>query len=475
VSNENNSRLIFIKAVLWTILGLATAVVAIRFLKGLGATTALTDSTPWGLWIGFDVMAGVALAAGGFVIAAAVYIFRLERYHPLVRPAILTAFLGYVAVVFGLLVDLGKPWNLWRPIFYWQTDSPLFEVAWCVMLYSTVLALEFAPVVFEGLRWEKPRRILRRITLALVVAGIGLSTLHQSSLGTLFLLTRDRMHPLWDTPLQPLLFLISAIALGLSMIAVEGMATSWLYRRKPEWHLIRGLTKAAAVILAVYVAIRLGDLAVRDQFRFITEGSWASTLFLVEILMSVVVPGLLFSLPSTRNRPGALATGALLCVSGFVLHRADIGGLAHMSITGDNYLPALTELTVSLGVVSLLALIFLFLVERFPVWEETPVVPEHFTPPMRDPVAGTYFGRHWFGRAQLCALSWVTGVVIGVIMLEITIAGAGDPMERPVRRVRPITIERSEIAGMERRRTYLRSSSTGTARGPSSCSSTRPT
>ena len=190
-----------LKFALWMVTGLAAAVATARFLFGLGATTNLTDANPWGLWIGFDVMSGVALAAGGFVITATVYIFKLERFHAIVRPAVLTAFLGYAAVAAGLLFDLGLPWNIWHMIVFWNPHSPLFEVGWCVMLYLTVLSLEFFPVPAEEFSaLAKARRLLIKLRLPLVIAGIGLSTLHQSSLGSLFLIMPYRLHPLWYSP-----------------------------------------------------------------------------------------------------------------------------------------------------------------------------------------------------------------------------------------------------------------------------------
>jgi Ni/Fe-hydrogenase subunit HybB-like protein len=447
VSTVHNTRVIITKAILWLLLGAATAIAVSRFARGLGATTALTDATPWGLWIGFDVLSGVALAAGGFVIAATVYIFHLDRYHGLVRPAVLTAFLGYVAVALGLLADLGRPWNIWRMILFWQPESPLFEVGWCVMLYLTVLALEFVPVVFEGLQWIKALRIMRHFTLALVIVGIGLSTLHQSSLGTLFLLARDRMHPLWYSPILPLLFFVSAVALGLMMVATESTVTSWLYRREGEWPLLRGLTRAAAVVLGVYLLLRIGDLAVRGQLVRFLDSGWLSVLFVVEIGLSVGVPLVLFTLPGTSTTRWAVAVGSFSGVVGFVLHRADVGGITHMAVTGQLYLPALTEILISLGLVSAMALVFLFFVERFPVWEEPPEVPGHFTPPITDPVTGTYFGGEWFGRAQLAGAAWVLGVVLGVTVLEATTQGGKLPNQVSVRAPRAIAALRVERDG----------------------------
>lgn len=181
-----------LKFVLWSIFGLAAAVGLVRFIKGLGSTTNLTDSYAWGFWIGFDVMGGVALAAGGFVVTMMVYIFKREEFHPFAKPAVLTAFLGYIAVVLGLLFDLGLPWNIWHMIIFWNPHSPLFEVGWCVMLYLTVLLLEFSPVPLEPFSaYAKIRAFLIKFRLMFVILGIGLSTLHQSSLGSLFLIMRQ--------------------------------------------------------------------------------------------------------------------------------------------------------------------------------------------------------------------------------------------------------------------------------------------
>ena len=461
-----NTRVIITKAVLWLLVGAATAIAIARYVRGLGATTALTDATPWGLWIGFDVLSGVALAAGGFVIAATVYIFHLDRYHALVRPAVLTAFLGYVAVALGLMADLGRPWNIWRMIFFWQPDSPLFEVGWCVMLYLTVLALEFVPVIFEGLHWVRPLRAMRHVTLVLVIAGIGLSTLHQSSLGTLFLLAQDRMHPLWYSPILPLLFFVSAIGLGLMMVATESTVTSWLYHREGEWPQLRGLTRAASVVLSVYFLVRIGDLAWRGKLGSLFIPSWFSFLFVVELGLSVVIPVILFTLPWTRRTHWGIALGSFSGVAGFVLHRADVGGITHMAVTGRPYVPALTEILISVGLVSAMALIFLFFVERFPVWEEPPPLPEHFTVPVKDPVTGSYFGGQWFGRAHLAGVAWVFGVVLGVAVLEATTQNGELPREVPVRPPRAVAALRVEQDGRPTSRLVLLEAAEATAELP---------
>jgi Ni/Fe-hydrogenase subunit HybB-like protein len=447
VNGTTNVRLMVTRLLLWAFVGAGTAVAVLRFVRGLGVTTALTDLTPWGLWIGFDVVSGVALAAGGFVIAATVHVVHLERYHGVLRPAILTAFLGYTAVVLGLLVDLGRPWNIWRMTIYWNPHSPLFEVGWCVMLYLSVLTLEFAPVVVEGLRWSRAYRFLRRLTLPLVVVGIALSTLHQSSLGTLFLINPGRIHPLWYSPLLPLLFFISAVALGLAMVTVESLVSSWLFRRDPEWPLLPGLTRAASWVLGAYFVLRLGDLAWRGQLRHAVEGSWAAALFIVEVLVSVIVPELLFNLPSTRRNRRALATGASMVVAGFVLNRATVAGIADVPMTGSSYVPALSEIAVSLSIVAAMALVFLFFVERLKVWEEPPERADHFRTAIVEPASTVRIRAPWLGGAQRAGLGWVAGVLVALAMFEMGSANGAEPRPTPVQGPEAVRVVRITAPG----------------------------
>jgi Ni/Fe-hydrogenase subunit HybB-like protein len=199
MANGQPYRLSFWKGMFYLLLSLGAVVTVVRFTQGLGAVTNLSDRFPWGLWIGFDVLCGVGLAAGGFTITAIVYLFNVKRFEPIVRPTVLTAFLGYLLVVVALLFDLGRPWNLWRPLIMWNPSSVMFEIAWCVTLYTTVLALEFSGMVFEKLGWKRAQRIQRGFTIPLVVAGVLLSTLHQSSLGALYLIVPGKLHSLWYT------------------------------------------------------------------------------------------------------------------------------------------------------------------------------------------------------------------------------------------------------------------------------------
>jgi Ni/Fe-hydrogenase subunit HybB-like protein len=433
------NRVYRLKFILWLVVGMAAAVAAARFAQGLGAVTNLSDATPWGLWVGFDVMGGVALASGGFIMTAAVYIFRLERLHGVVRPAVLTAFLGYVAVAVGLLFDLGLPWNIWHMIVFWNPHSPLFEVGWCVMLYLTVLTLEFFPVpAQEFSALARVRRILIKFRLPLVVAGIGLSTLHQSSLGSLFLIMPYRLHPLWYSPILPLLFLISAVGLGMMMVTFESHFTAWLYRRKPETEALAPLGGAARWVLLLYVATRLADLAVRGQLRYLVTLGWHMTLFWLEMSVMAIVPAILFSLPRVRRSAGGQWAATGLGVFGVVMNRIDVGGLAHLSRGNRIYLPAWTEVAISAGVVAGATLAFLFMVERFRVWEQRPADPlaDPHKLPEFDRVGMTWLGVPAIAGRTVYSLGFIFAAALGMAFLAPQPAASRGVEPQPVHRAR---------------------------------------
>ncbi len=367
------------KLVLWFILGVTAAIALTRFIYGLGVTTNLTDNTPWGFWIGFDVMGGVALAAGGFVIAAFNYIFGRKKMHAVARAAILTAFLGYLAVAIGLLFDLGLPWNIWHMVIFWNPHSPLFEVGWCVMLYLSVLTMEFAPVVLEKYPkiplLAKINKALVKVRIPIVILGIMLSTLHQSSLGSLFLAMPYKLHPLWYSPIIPIIFFFSAICLGLMMVMVESMTSAYLYRKEQEESILEDLKKYASWMLLFYLLLRFADIFYRGANVFLFDGSVVSWLFWIEILLSVVIPIIIFRIPFKKLHINILYFGALTGVIGIVFNRLNVGGLTHLnniSGIGEFYFPSLMEFVVSAGVVSAAMLCFFFFVENFKVWEKTP-------------------------------------------------------------------------------------------------------
>ncbi|HID74599.1 MAG TPA: Ni/Fe-hydrogenase cytochrome b subunit, partial [Planctomycetaceae bacterium] len=424
-------RLSSLKTVLWAFVGILGAVTVVRFLYGLGAVTNLSDFAPWGLWIAFDVMAGVALAAGGFVLAAAVYIFGLEEYRPFVRPAILTALLGYAAVAAGLVYDLGIPWHIWHPLVFWQYHSVLFEVAMCVMFYLTVLALEFAPVVLEHPWFSHPllQRIhsgLKRMTVPLVIAGIVLSTLHQSSLGSLFLITPYRLHPLWYSPIIYVLFFVSAVALGLMTVVLESLLAAFFLKHHLHLRPLSGLGLTAAAVLVLYVVLRLGDLALRGTLWSHLGGSWQSLLFVFELATSAVIPACLLLIRRVRASAAGLGLCAGLVVFGMVLNRIDVCLVAFARPETLGYFPSWMEVAVSLGIVAGGVLVFIFFVERFRVYEDVVVVrPER--EPSFDPAAVDNLMPRPLAAPRRYSL-----VAVGAAAAAVLFLPAGGPEPRPV-------------------------------------------
>jgi len=290
-----------INAIPAAILAVGIPVLIYRFRFGLGAATNLSQTSPWGLWIGLDVVSGVALAAGGYTMAATVYLFGLKKYQPMVRPAVLTGFLGYLFVVIGLLADLGSPWRLPVPVFLsFGTISVMFEVAWCVCLYSLVLAFEFLPPVFEWLGWSKAREFSIRFALPAIILGVVLSTLHQSSLGALFLMAKDKIHPLWYSPYIPIYFFISSIIAGLSMVIVESTLSHRAFHDQLDPDapvdldgITTGLARGAAIVLFSYFFLKLQGFI--DGWRWDLLPTKYGAWFLVEMLGFVLAPALLFA------------------------------------------------------------------------------------------------------------------------------------------------------------------------------------
>jgi len=363
-------RLNITKNILWMLTGFAFIVAVARLIQGLGATTALTDVTSWGIWIGFDVMGGVALAAGGFVIAGMVYIFHLQDFRPLLRSTVLTAFLGYLAVIVGLTLDIGRPWMIWSPTLHWQIHSPLFEVAWCVMLYTTVLALEFAPTVFEKFaRTQKVFQFLRRLTIPLVILGIMLSTMHQSTLGTLFVIMPFRVYPLWYTPWLPLLFFVSAVTLGMAMVIGESIVSGWLFHRELERLLLERIARGLQYGSILYFALILADLSLYGKLPLLFRNSWESILYGVEILISALLPAVLLSIARVRSSLAGLGMSAAMVVVGFIMNRVNLAILSMIPTTGSGYFPSWMEVAITLALVSTGFFIFAMAIRYLPIFE----------------------------------------------------------------------------------------------------------
>ena len=361
-------KLTFWKVVLGIILLAGAYATVLRFTQGLGASTHLSDAFPWGLWIGFDVMCGVMLAAGGFTLTATVYIFNLKTFKPIVRPTVLTAFLGYALVVVALLFDLGRGYRIWHPLVMWNPHSVMFEVAWCVTLYTTVLALEFAQVIFERLHFEKLLRIQRRITIPLVIAGVMLSTLHQSSLGSLYLIVPDKLYPYWYTPILPLLFFVSAICVGLAMTIFESSMSARHFGKQLEMPLLTSLGRALLVGLIVYSVLRFQDLFDRGAYKLLAHANYETGLFLVEIVLGLILPIVLLLIPKVRESSGGLYLSSVLVVLGFVTNRMNVAITGMEASAGVHYFPKWTEWAVTASIIGVGFALFALAVKYLPIF-----------------------------------------------------------------------------------------------------------
>jgi len=358
-----------------------------RFLFGIGAVTNLNNQYPWGIWIGIDVAAGVALAAGGFTTAALGHVMHREQYHAVVRPALLTAMLGYTMVAVGVSIDIGRYYYIWHPLVMWNGSSALFEVGICVMIYMSVLYIEFIPVVTERfigrvdlpgalarlnapldrlLRWTD--RTLDRMMFIFIIAGVVLSTLHQSSLGTLMVIAGPKMHPLWQTPILPLLFLLSAVSVGFPMVIFESLLASRSFGLKPEMDVLGRLGRMVAPLLGIYLAFKLGDLFIRETFVYLKTVSTVSVMYIIELLFGVVIPLRMFLSPAVQKSPALLFTAAALVVGGVALNRIDSFVVAYTPpyATG-SYYPSIGEISVTVGFISILVLLYRAIVLIFPV------------------------------------------------------------------------------------------------------------
>jgi Ni/Fe-hydrogenase subunit HybB-like protein len=364
------------------ILAVGIPVIVYRFVYGLGASTNLTQSSPWGIWIGFDVLAGVALAAGGYTMSVAVYVFGVEKYRPVVRPALLTGFLGYFFVVVGLLADLGSPWRLPVPIFLSHgTMSVMFEVAWCVALYLSLLAFEFLPPLFEWLGLSKARAFVVSLAVPATIAGVMLSTLHQSSLGALFLLAEGKMHPLWYSSYIPVFFFVSSIVAGLSMVIVESGLSHRAFHDQldPKKHVdidgvTLGLGRGAAIVLFAYFFLKLQGLVASERWDLLPTayGAW----FGFEMLGFVLAPALLLGWASRTKRVTVVRWVAAWTVLGVVVNRLNIAVVSVNWSRPAPYYPSWMEVWVSLTIVTIGVLMFRWIVNRMPVLREHPDYPQ---------------------------------------------------------------------------------------------------
>ena len=350
-----------------------------RLFVGLGPATAMTDAHPWGLWIAFDVVVGTALATGGYAMALLVYVLNRGHYHPLVRSAMLTSALGYSFGVIGVTLDLGRFWAVWKvPIFFWHwnLNSVLLEVGLCIALYVAVLWIEVSPSFLE--RWARgdpgPLQRLARRTLPplktampwLIALGLLLPTMHQSSLGSLMLLADQKLHPLWQTPLLPLLFLVSCLAMGFATVVMESTVSAAAFRRPNDTRLLASLGTTAALVIALYLGIRLLDIVLRGRVGYVLAGDFYSLLFTLEMALLLGAMTMLLARRYTANA-GFLFRAAILIVLGGGLYRFSTFLTAYNYQAPSRYFPAIPETLITLGLVAMEIMVFVAVVKRFPI------------------------------------------------------------------------------------------------------------
>ena len=361
------TRLRFPEISLWrVIVGLIFAAGAwatyLRFVKGFQVATNLSNAQPWGIWVGVATLCGVGLSAGGFAIAGAVYLLGMERYRPVLRAAVVIAFLGYVSVVLGYAWELGLPWNFWHPIVMWNRASVLFEVVWCIMLYTTVLALEFSPALVEKLPWKPVREFYlhwhHRILIALVLVGVLLSSLHQSYLGGLFIIFKGKMYPLWYSNYQTTMFYMSAIPAGMAMIIMALYLSVRSLNVRIDMRILEDFSRIIAPMLAIFTLFRFADLAKQHALGYLFLPVAETAYFWLEMALLVAAPLVLFNLPQVRSKPIGLYWASAVTIAGFMVHRMNVSITSLERATHAGYVPKWPELAVTLMLVTAAVLAF---------------------------------------------------------------------------------------------------------------------
>jgi len=339
-----------------------------RFALGLGAVSNLNDGHPWGLWIVYDVVTGTALACGGYAMALLIYIFNKQTYHPLIKPALLTSVFGYSLASISIIVDVGRYWNL-HNIFhpkYANTNSVMFEVATCISLYIMVLWIEFSPTLLKGANRPKLAGWVQKLMFFFIGLGVLLPTMHQSSLGSLLIVAGHKVSPLWQTMFLPLLFLISAIVLGYGMVIFESLYASANLNRPLEIPILSKLSGVIPWLLSLYVAIRILDLVVRGAIgTFVTEG-FNSVMFTIEMILFIIPIVILFP-KANRSKPRRLFAAAISAVMAGILYRFDAFLVAFNPGDGWHYFPAVSEIMITLGIIAVELMAYLFLVKKLPI------------------------------------------------------------------------------------------------------------
>lgn len=361
------------------VIAVAAVLIFFRFKDGLGSVTNLSQEFPWGIWIGFDVITGVAFAGGAYVITFMVYILGLEKYHSIVRVTVLNGFLAYVFYAGALLLDLGRPWNVINPVIgnSFGVSSVMFLVAWHFMLYMAAEFIEFSPAMAEWLGWKKLRKVLGTLTIGAVIFGITLSTLHQSGLGALFLMAKNKIHPLWYTEFIPILFFVSSIFAGLSMVILEGSVSQKVFKdrmndehKKSHNSVIIGLARICAVTMFAYLFLKILVFLHGEHWEYLLTPM--GYLYLIEIIGFVAIPLILYTLAVKNENTTLIKTASVLTLLGIILNRLDVSILAFKWYSPERYYPSWMEIEITIAVILVEIIVLRWIIYRMPILTDPP-------------------------------------------------------------------------------------------------------
>jgi len=365
-------RLTWWDKTLLAIMAIGAIFAFVRFATGIGTVANINNAYPWGWWVGYGIMTMIAIGGVGFTITALVEIFGVERYHSFVRPAVLMAFLCYASAITMLMVELGRPWMVWMVLVSWAPTSALYEVGWCAFLYLSVLALEFAQVPAEEAGWGRVFRILRAIYIPIMLLGVTLSHLHQSSLGTLMTLIPHKINVLWWSDNLPLLYLFSAMMAGPAMAILEHLAAARWLGFRPRMDLLAGLAKIEMWLVGLFLAFQMGDLFYRGAADAMFIPSWFAVSFWIEIGLGLMLPFVLLLMPEVRETRRGLATACALVIAGILLHRLNVAVIGLRVRHWETYFPSVGEVMITLAITAAAMFAFGYFARILPIHEELP-------------------------------------------------------------------------------------------------------
>jgi Ni/Fe-hydrogenase subunit HybB-like protein len=365
-------RLTWWDLALLTIMAIAVVLAVVRYASGIGTVANINNAYPWGWWVGYGIMTMIALGGVGFTITLLVEVLGVHRYHPLLRPAVLMALLCDSGAIITLMVELGRPWMVWMILVSWAPTAALYEVGWCAFLYLSVLAFEFAQVPVEELGWGRALRIMRTIYIPIMLLGVTLSHLHQSSLGTLMTLIPHKINELWWSDLLPLIFLFSAMMAGPALAIIEHLAAARWLGFAPRMDLLARLARIEAWLVALCLALQVGDLFYRGAAGAMLTPTWVAVSFWAGIGLGLLLPLVLLLMPEVRESRRGLATACSLVVAGVLLHRLNVAVIGLRVRHWESYVPSLGEIGITLGITAGAVFVFGVLVRILPIHEEAP-------------------------------------------------------------------------------------------------------